>query len=73
MAYEELPGEEGKCPKCGKGLEYTGCSDIVDHSVAYPVKCPACGFEGTEWGKITFDCFSTDTDAGSEVSSGGAG
>ena len=56
--YGNMP--EDSCPKCHKrNLEF-GINEIHDASIGYPVKCPDCGFEGLQWYKLTFSCFTDD-------------
>ena len=50
---EEFPHEQGKCPKCGKYLEY-GDSYPENEDYCYEWSCPTCNISGKEWYKMTF-------------------
>jgi len=53
------------CPKCGsENLNY-GDSEPIDEEYVYEFTCDNCGFEGKEWYKMTFLCY-TDND-GNEI------
>lgn len=41
--------QEGKCPKCGAGLDYGSGDTDYDNGLTYACSCSACGFRGAEF------------------------